>query len=115
MRNKRLYNYLVNTLELSKENILKHVEERIESIVARHLVNKLDSKAMEKIILDRVTDIVKNGFEHRGAYYRTQFDDYVANIVESVTEKRLNKEYKLEVKMIDATKKTIARSKRRKR
>jgi len=58
MKNQRLYNYLVNTFGLSKQVILEYAEQRIEDILTKHIKAKLDSKHMESMILNKVTQIL---------------------------------------------------------
>jgi hypothetical protein len=80
-RTNKLYNYLVNTYGLSKENIMQHIEDRIEDIVRKHIDAKLDSEWFKNAILNYVAEFVENGVKdkHGLLYYqsKTPFEDLV--------------------------------------
>jgi polyhydroxyalkanoate synthesis regulator phasin len=105
MRNKRLYNYITNTFGLTKDVIMEHVNQRLETVVARHIKGKLDSNAMESMILNKVTQCVKEGIPDGHAWWmkKTYFEDLIRSVVEKTIVERLDKEYKLEVKLVDKT------------
>lgn len=94
---------------------MEQVQNRVESIVAKCIQNKLDSKEMERIITNRISDIVINGFKDNDNWYRNSFDDLIIAKTRAIVEERLNKEYKLEVRMIEKDKKTIHSVKRTKK
>lgn len=104
MKQKRLYNFLVNTYELSKENVMKLVEDRLENLIAKHINNKLDSKYTEKLILDKVTDVVANGVPVSSGYIdywrKDKFDDYLKKQLRKVIEEKVNEDYELQVKIV---------------
>jgi hypothetical protein len=110
--NKTLYNYVVNTFGLSKEVVMKYVDERLEDLIGKHLKNKLDSKWTEKVILDNVTEIVANGVSSPkfGMWWEKKpFEDYLKKVLLNVLEHKLNEEYTLEVKMVRKDKQVIAK------
>lgn len=109
MRNKRLYNYIVNTFGLSKEAIMQVVENRVTSVIEKMIKNKLDSKEMERAILNHITKLKENGF-----YYNEPFDLYIEKVIRNILEEKMNKEYKLEVKAVQKEAKVIKRVKTRK-
>lgn len=86
---------------------MEHVQERLEDIIAKHVISKLNSKEIERMILSKISEIVEKGFQDNKSYYRTDFDSYVMRVVERFMEEKLNKSYKLDVKMIEKEKKTI--------
>lgn len=107
-KNNRLYNYLVNTFGLSKEVVLEYAESRIDDLLQKHIASRLESNYIENLILNKITQIVQDGFESNSSshwYSRTQFSDFVKSVACDVLEDRLNKEYKLDVKLVqkDAT------------
>ena len=87
-KNKRLYNYLVNTFGISKEVVLGYVETRLEDLISRHVQNLLLSNRIEKLIMDRVTHFIKNG---EVGYYREKnaFNNVVKEQVRQVVEDQL--------------------------
>lgn len=105
-RNK-LYNYLVNTFGLSKDVIMKQAEERIEDVMNKHLQQKLQSNNVERMILNQVSEIVKNGFSSRDYWSRVSFEDYVKSTIKSVITQQINDTYELEVKINRKSTKTM--------
>lgn len=110
MKNKKLYNYIVNTFGISKEIIMEQVNSRIEDVIAKHVRSKLDSNYVENMIANKIAEVVQNGVSSSDTYWgrqRTHFDDYMKKTVRSVIEERLGEEYELEVKMVRKDRKMI--------
>ena len=89
-RTNKLYNYLVNTFGLSKENVLEHVETRLEDIIDKHVRSILQSNRIESLIINRVAHNIKNGSI---GYYgeKTAFNDIINEQVKQVIEDQLKK------------------------
>jgi len=86
--NNKLYNNLVNTLGVTKELVMEQVNIRVEDLLSKHLESKLNSNYIEKLILDRITEIVKAGFINRSWCSRDAFDDYVKNTINNILVKK---------------------------
>jgi len=99
----KLYNYLVNTFGLSKETILEYADERVKELLAKHVDDKLNSERMEYMILGTISNIVEKGFGEHSPYYdrKVAFDKYVQKIIEKEVRKRLNKDFTIDVKVIN--------------
>jgi hypothetical protein len=92
-RNKKIYNYLTNTFDLSREKILEQVNNRVEHVLEKTLNNILTSNKFEKLILNRITDIVTK----KASYYNSSFENFVLREVSEVLEKMIKTSYKFEV------------------
>jgi hypothetical protein len=102
-KDKQLYNYLVNTLGVSKEFVMNHITSRLDDLIVKHLNSKLDSKYVHDVISGCVAKILEDGFlkrGHFGMYYdRLAFQDYIKQQVENAVRSRLRSDYSFEVKM----------------
>lgn len=91
MRNKKLYNYLVNTFDISKESILQHVESRIEELLDKHVTAILQSNRIERMIVNRLSDYMSKG---KSDYWSTDknfekiVDSQVRNVIEDYLKDR---------------------------
>lgn len=108
MKNKILYNYLVNTLQISKDLVTKQIDIRIDDLIEKFIKNKMDAKYIERLILNRVTQVVVEGVA-TGWYGRDDFDKYLKTVIKQVVEEKFNDEYNLDVKVISKDKQTIKR------
>lgn len=107
-KDKRLFNYVVNTLGISKDMIMEYVNSRIESVLEKQVANKLNSKDAEQIIVSQIARLVKDGF-HDQWYHRTSFDLYVRQVIVNILEKKVNDEYDIETKLVRKDKQVIAK------
>ena len=98
-KDKRLYNYVVNTLGVSKEVVLEYVKERLEELILKALSTKLESKYVENLIINKITQIVTEGISERTSIYyeRESFEKFVKKVVYEVVEKKINSEYTLQL------------------
>jgi len=98
-KHNKLYNYLVNTLGISKQMVQDHIDMRLVQIdqkIDQYLKDKLESDKMEKAIMDRVTNLVKNGFEkHVWWADRDKFEQVVKEKIKQV----INENFEIEVKL----------------
>ena len=102
MSNKKnkLYNYLINTYGLSKDHVLKLFDERIENLLKKHIMSKLDSNHVESMMLNIISKSIKEGF--KGNYRwnnKLQFEKYIKECVKDVISEKMNKEYSMEVSL----------------
>jgi hypothetical protein len=88
-KNKKLYNYLVNTFGLSKEIVLSYVNERIEEILNKHVDSLLRSDRVEKIILNRISHYISEG--ETSIYSKTSFEKIIKNQIKEVVKDELRK------------------------
>lgn len=109
---KRLKNYLINTLGISKTIVMEYVEERLEEIIAKHVHSKLNSGDAQEMILNHVTKLVREGIASTQRYWyeRQTFEDYVKQVMRQILEQKVNEEYDLEVKMVRKDKKVIGKA-----
>lgn len=103
-KDKKLYNYLVNTLGLSKQVAMEHVKERLDDLLKKHIESRLDSKHFEKMVVSQVNQFLKDGVT-KGWYEKYAFEEFFKKTVENAIMKKFNNEYTLEVKVVkkDAT------------
>lgn len=108
-KDKRLFNYVVNTLGITKEMILEYIDARLEQLVIRVLKTKLESREFEKLILNRVTDILKSDVEGDSPYYysRSSFDSFLKSVVRNMIEEKVNLETQIEVKLVRKDKQVV--------
>lgn len=94
MRNKKLYNYLVNTFDISRDSVLKHVESRIEELLDKHVKAILESNRIERMIINRLSDYMAKG---KADYWSTDknFEKIVDNQVRNVIEDYLKDRCKI--------------------
>ncbi len=98
-RNKILYNYLINTLGISKEIVFTHINNRIDDLVSKALTGLLESKRLEKLILNQVAHIVQHGVQ--ASWYNTQsFEGVVRQAIRAEVAKKLNEEITIEFKVV---------------
>ena len=107
MKNKRLYNYLVNTYGLSKKKVLEHMEERfvdLEEVLKKQIIKeakeKLDSYYIRNFMKNTIAQILKNGFNTgdwraTNTSLETYVKEIVRNLIKEEVSKQLNKEYKI--------------------
>lgn len=102
MRNRnKLYNYLVNTFGLTKEIILKEVENRVSDILDKHVKSKLDSKEMEKMIGNKVANFIKKGSVDNCYYNRHSFEDMIKDCLKEAVKEEVAINYKIVIKQIN--------------
>jgi len=89
-RNNKLYNYLVNTFDISKETVLEYIEGRLEELIDKHVGSLLQSNRVEQMIMDRVAYYIKNGTVGMWRGKHT-FEDIIKQQVKSVVEDQLKK------------------------
>jgi len=99
---KRLYNYVVNTLGISTKMVLEYVDKRLEELIGKKLEGKLNSKYVEGLILSRVTSIMTDGLKNNNIfnYRRDDFEEYLKKILRSVVEERVRNEFEVQVKVV---------------
>ena len=86
-RTNKLYNYLVNTFDLSKENVLEHIEARLDDILDKHLLGILQSNRIENMILNKIALFIKKGEINTWRTNNT-FEDIIKEQVKSVVEEQ---------------------------
>ena len=98
---KTLYNYIVNSLGLSRQMVLEYIDKRLEDQLFKALSFKLHSGNFEKLILDAVTKIVNEGVpaDSNRWWEKKNFDEYVKKTIRSVIEERLRNDYTAELKL----------------
>lgn len=96
-RNKKLYNYLVNTFDISKEKIIDHVNARVDDILKKHIRDTMDSIYVRELILDHLTDLVNNGLKY-ALWGRQSFQTYFKKVVREEIKKILDEKYQIEIK-----------------
>jgi len=103
-KDKKLYNYLVNTLGITKQVAMDHLKERLEDIVNKHISSRLDSKKFENLVLNKITQYLNEGVT-KSWYERSTFEDFFKKTIDKVIMEKFNNEYTLEVKVVkkDAT------------
>lgn len=102
--NKRLYNYLVNTYGLSKEIIRETMNQRIEAVLTKSLQDLMKTNEFKNILLDSVTNIMKNGIKGTHFWKKINFDDYLKDVISDKVEQtvmaEMRKKYSIELKAI---------------
>ena len=110
----KLYNYVVNTFGISKEMLMEFVENRLEQLVNKHVERKLDSRAIESMILNHVTKVVTEGVPKPGPFgmsvSREVFDSYLRKVLKNVVEEKITKDFDVEVKVVGKDKYIVGRS-----
>ena len=96
-RKSRVYNYIVNTFDISKENIMDIVKERVEDIVRKHIINIMQSNDMELIICDQVSNIVKDGMSDHHMYRKTAFEEVVKRCIKNVVVEELKNNHTVDI------------------
>jgi hypothetical protein len=85
MKNKKLYNYIVNTIGISKELILEQVNARVEDLLDKHVQSLLQSNHIERMIVNKLYDYIKTGkvdYWSRQGNFEKIVDAQVKNIIE---------------------------------
>lgn len=83
---KKLYNYVTNTFGISKELILEQVNLRVEDLINKHIDSLLRSSRIERMILDYLSNYVKNGKADRYFFkkkFETVIDDQIKTVIEN--------------------------------
>lgn len=101
MKNKKLYNYLVNTFGLSKEIIMKHVEKRIEDIIDKNINNLLNSNKIHDMIVSRVSEYIKKGTMNTHLLERKSFETIINEQIRAVVENYLRERFKITMQFKD--------------
>jgi hypothetical protein len=98
---KTLYNYIVNSLGLSRQMVLEYIDRRLEDQLYKALSFKLHSGNSEKLILDAVTKIVNEGVPTGSDMWwqKKNFDEYVKKVIRQVIQERLRNDYTAELKL----------------
>ena len=100
-RTNRLYNYLVNTYGLSKENILDHVSKRLDQIIGKHLKEVLKTSQIKKLILNNISSIILREVKTRyGGLEEFSFERYVKSAIVDIVKQFLEEEYDLDIKIV---------------
>lgn len=89
-----LYNYIVNTYGLSKELILKYVEARIDSVLAKLLPQYFEKNSLQRTILNKITEIKKEGFS---GWSNESFEKYVKRCVRDEVAKIVEQKYTVQI------------------
>jgi hypothetical protein len=89
-KNKKLYNYIVNTFGISKEIVLEIVKERVEDILGKHIKDLLNSKRIEQVIINRVAHFVSEG-ERTSLHSKHNFNKIVKNQIKEVVKDELRR------------------------
>ena len=94
-RNNKLFNYLVNTFGLSRQRVEEYINTRLEELVGNHFKQSLNnSKYYEKLILDRVTHVITEGFPLRDYWYsKEKFDTYLQREIKKVIEAHIKENF----------------------
>ena len=82
-RTNKLYNYLVNTYGLSKEMVMKYVDERLEDIITKHVDSVLRSNRIEKMIINRISNYLKEG-KYNKWHSRDSFKEIIDHQIRQV-------------------------------
>lgn len=99
-RTNKLYNFLVNNYGLSKEKVLEIFQNRVEELVSKHISSKLESNYFENLIVNRITQIIKDGFASKNYWVdNTAFEEFVKSCVDKKVREIIEKEHKIEVKL----------------
>lgn len=109
-RNNKLFNYLINTFGISKEMIITYVKERTDEVLSKNLSDKLNSKYIENLILNKITSIIQEGFtSHSYWLEKRSFENFVKVKLKEVIEEFLVKHYDFEMKVIHKDKTVVHR------
>lgn len=96
-RTNKLYNFLVNTYGLSKEAILEHIDIRLNDLIKKHVVAKLDSNQIESVIINHITQYIKDGKFDR--WRKDSFKDFVKLCIQEEVQRLVKENYKIEVNL----------------
>jgi hypothetical protein len=82
---KKLYNYVTNTFGISKELILEQVNSRVEDLINKNIDSLLRSNRIERMILDHLSDYIKNGKVDR-YFFKRKFETVIEDQIRIVIE-----------------------------
>lgn len=109
MKNKRLFNYLVNTYGLSKDKVLSQMELRFKDLelkvnkeVDRKIKEYFESFSGKKFIQDRIVYYLQNNLQRSGNSFKLKnFNEYIKERINHTIEKEIKKQlqenYKAEI------------------
>lgn len=86
MRNKKLYNYLVNTFEISKKNVMEHVHSRVDELLEKHIKDFLEFNRFLDAGLNHLIRKIENN-------HYLQLDNIIQRYIQKEVEKRLHETY----------------------
>ena len=107
MKNKRLYNFLVNTYGLSKEKVMENMSERFKDLeealfqqITREVKEKLDSYSIERFMKNKISQILTQGFNQdewrvKNTTLESYIKDKVDYLVKQEVESQLRQKYEL--------------------
>ena len=84
-RNHKLYNYLINTFDISKKVIMDHVEERIDDIIGKHVSSLLNSNSVQRTLIHMIAEYIKKGkidYYVKSHSFEKLINDQIRKIVE---------------------------------
>jgi hypothetical protein len=92
-------NYIHNNLQISKEDIVRVMEKKVEQVLETKLKEYLDSNFFTKIVEMKVMAIIKEG---TNTYYdRDSFEKFITSEVASKVRSMVFDRYKIEIKEKD--------------
>jgi len=99
MSNKKLYNYIVNTLEITAEKVLEIVTARVDDILDRKLKNYFEQNHLERAILDRVSQYIRGENSFTAEWYSTdKFETVVKDAIRKEVQRIIQEGYEVTVK-----------------
>lgn len=110
--NKKLYNYIVNTLNISQQEVKECINERVDKIMQNSLYDFMNSNRFEQIVLNKLSDIITNGIVDNRWYSRTSFEDLIQTRLSNEVTKYINDNIKIEFKVTDKQNKIIISKKK---
>ena len=77
---------------------MDHVNERVEQIISKHIGSLLESKRIERMILNAISDFIKNGkIDHW--LNTTSFQDCIDRQLKSVINEILKEKYNIKLEL----------------
>jgi len=99
-RNKRLYNYLVNTLGISTQMVTEYISDRLDSILSKKLDSMLDGRNFETRVINSVRRKLQEKPLHTFSYTdEAEFDTFLSKTVTRIVREELDTKYQLQVSL----------------
>lgn len=108
-KDKKLFNYIVNTLDVSKDMIMNVVDQRLNELFEKHVKDKLDSNRVERLILDRISYHMKNGYDKNPSFFDTSksFESIVKKCIAEEVTKIVRENNDIEIKIVPKDTQTV--------
>jgi hypothetical protein len=90
-------NYIHNSLQISREDIVKVMEKRVEQVLETKLKDYLNSKFFTNLVEMKVMAIIKEG-KTNSYYDRDSFEKFITSEVASKVRSMVFDKYKIEIK-----------------